>query len=91
MVNVTHRLIYHGRVQGVGFRYTTASLARRFPVQGYVKNLPNGTVEVLVDGSEAEVRAFLDEIASSFAGSITDCDREEVEPGEVFREFRIRY
>ena len=40
---------------------------------------------MLVDGSEAEVRAFLDEIASSFAGSITDCDREEVEPGEQLR------
>ena len=85
------RLIYRGRVQGVGFRYTTASLARRFPVQGYVKNLRNGTVEVIVDGPEAEVRVFLDEIASSFAGYISDCDREEVDLGEVFRDFRIRF
>ena len=38
------RVIYRGRVQGVGFRYTSASIARRFPVTGYVRNLPDGTV-----------------------------------------------
>ena len=43
------RLVYHGRVQGVGFRYTARSIARRHPVSGWVRNLPAGTVELLVE------------------------------------------
>ena len=53
---VRRRLIYQGRVQGVGFRYTVASIARRFPVTGYVKNLPDGNVELAVDGEFAPPR-----------------------------------
>lgn len=57
------RAIYHGRVQGVGFRYATKELARGFDVCGTVRNLPDGTVEVLVGGDEEEVDAFLHEIS----------------------------
>jgi len=57
------RVIFEGRVQGVGFRYTTKDIARGFDVRGWVKNLPDGTVELQVDGDAAEVTAFLKEIA----------------------------
>ncbi len=50
---------YSGRVQGVGFRYTARSLAARFPVAGYVKNLPDGRVELVVEGTPEETGAFL--------------------------------
>ena len=85
------RLVYRGRVQGVGFRYTTASIAKRFPVTGYVKNLRNGDVEVVVDGPETEMTQFLDEIAASFEGNIEDCLSEEYESAEQFESFRIRF
>ncbi len=50
---------YSGRVQGVGFRYTARSLASRFAVAGYVKNLRDGRVELVVEGAPEEVSALL--------------------------------
>lgn len=57
--------LFQGRVQGVGFRYTTASVAAGFRVTGYVKNLPDGDVELLAEGEEAEVNAFLAALRAS--------------------------
>ena len=47
-----------GRVQGVGFRATTAHLAATFPVTGYVMNQFDGSVEILAEGSDADLTAF---------------------------------
>jgi acylphosphatase len=58
----TKRVIYEGRVQGVGFRYTTKDLARGFDVVGTVKNLPDGTVELIISGEIGEVTEFLREL-----------------------------
>ncbi len=53
------RVLYTGRVQGVGFRYRAVEIARNFPVVGWVKNLPTGQVELWAEGDEKEVNAFL--------------------------------
>ncbi len=50
---------FGGSVQGVGFRYTACRLAERFCVTGYVKNLPDGQVELLAEGEASEVDAFV--------------------------------
>ena len=55
----TKRVIYEGRVQGVGFRYTAKDLARGYDVLGAVRNLPDGTVELIVAGEWEEVGEFL--------------------------------
>lgn len=62
---VSKRVIVTGRVQGVGFRYTTKDLARGFDVCGSVRNLPDGTVEILVQGEDEEVEEFLRELAEN--------------------------
>ncbi len=56
---VTKQIIIEGRVQGVGFRYTTRQLAGKFALSGWVKNLPDGDVELVVEGELVEVDAFL--------------------------------
>ena len=56
------RVIFKGRVQGVGFRYAVKDLARSFDVCGQVENLPDGTVELQVMGEPDEVAAFIREI-----------------------------
>jgi acylphosphatase len=62
---------YEGSVQGVGFRWTVKNLAREFEVTGTVKNLPDGRVELLVQGEDAE--AFLEAIRQSvLAGHIVN-------------------
>lgn len=69
---VAKRLIYHGRVQGVGFRVTTANLARGFAVDGTVRNLSDGTVELVVQGESETVAQFLASIADHFSANISD-------------------
>ncbi len=68
------RVLYSGRVQGVGFRYTAHQIAQRYAVTGYVKNLHDGRVELHVEGTAAEIQRLLDEIAAAMAANIGDAD-----------------
>ncbi|MBS0660820.1 MAG: acylphosphatase [Verrucomicrobia bacterium] len=56
---------YAGHVQGVGFRYSVKQLAAGFEVTGTVRNLPDGRVELRVQGTGDEVEAFLQDIRES--------------------------
>jgi acylphosphatase len=51
-------IFYSGHVQGVGFRYTVKSVAAGYEVTGTVRNLPDGRVELVVEGSREELEAF---------------------------------
>lgn len=51
----TIEYIVHGKVQGVGYRYATLKKARELGVCGYVKNLPNGSVEMRAQGSDEQL------------------------------------
>ena len=59
---------YSGRVQGVGFRYTTKTRANGFDVTGTVRNLPDGRVELVAEGERQEVEDFLADIQDSEVG-----------------------
>jgi len=59
---------YSGRVQGVGFRYTVKTLASGFEVTGTVRNLPDGRVELIVEGVKDELAAFQNAIRESELG-----------------------
>ncbi len=84
------RVVYHGRVQGVGFRATVHGIAARFAVTGYVRNLPDRTVELVADGDEEEIDAFLESVRERFARQVTKSEVRSVERGEAFVEFSIR-
>ena len=68
---VRKRVLYSGRVQGVGFRYTTQGLAAGYAVAGYVRNLAGGEVELVVEGEADVVAAFLAAVAERMADYIT--------------------
>ena len=55
---LTFRYRITGRVQGVGYRYFALTLAHALGVAGYAKNLPDGSVEVVAEGSEEAVQSF---------------------------------
>jgi len=74
-----HIVYYAGHVQGVGFRYTAASIARGYDVAGFVRNLPDGRVELVVEGAAHEVDAFLREVRDRFFNQIRD-ERSDVRP-----------
>jgi acylphosphatase len=65
------QVYYSGTVQGVGFRWTAMRAAAGHAVAGYVRNLPDGRVEVVAEGSAAEVAAFLAELAERLGDYIS--------------------
>ena len=67
-------ILYTGQVQGVGFRHTTANLAKRFDVAGYVQNLDDGRVRLDVQGSPTQVQGLLDAIDQTMVGNIQSKD-----------------
>ena len=85
------RIIYFsGTVQGVGFRYTAVHVARRYDVTGYVRNCADGRVECVVEGSAAEIDAFLGDLGEAMRGNIGDqSERKGGWTGE-FRSFGVR-
>ena len=85
------RVVYYsGRVQGVGFRATAAAVARRHPeVRGWVRNLPDGRVELLADGPAAAIEAFLADVRGRMSGYIEGEEVEERDPGGLLEHFRI--
>jgi acylphosphatase len=80
---------YSGGVQGVGFRATTASMARQHPVTGYVKNLPDGRVELFAEGKADAVAAFLQAVRSYWKHHIYGEQIEDQPPTAKYRRFDI--
>ncbi len=77
---------FSGRVQGVGFRYTAKTVATGFEITGIIRNLPDGRVELVVEGSHAELEAFRAALHDAgLAGFIRD---EQVIWGDAKNEFR---
>ena len=87
---IRRRVLFQGRVQGVGFRYTTASIAWRHPVVGFVRNLPDGSVELVAEAEPFVLDQFLADIASEFAGKICQQEVREAVQDEEFTRFEIR-
>jgi acylphosphatase len=82
---------YSGHVQGVGFRYTARSAARGFRVTGFVRNLPDGRVELVAEGEPPELQAFLAEIRDQLGSRIrTEQSDTQAASGE-FAGFEIRH
>jgi acylphosphatase len=78
MTQAIARLVYYsGCVQGVGFRATTVHIARHHPVTGWIRNLPDGRVQLLVEGSADAVNGFLGAVRAYWKQQIEEERREE--------------
>jgi acylphosphatase len=64
------RVHFFGEVQGVGFRYTALQVSAGYPVVGFVQNLPNGSVEMVVEGRRDSVDAFVNALGYRMRGHI---------------------
>ena len=62
------QILYSGKVQGVGFRYTVKTVSAGFEVAGTVRNLPDGQVELIAEGAREEMKAFSEGIRDSGLG-----------------------
>jgi acylphosphatase len=85
------RVVYSGRVQGVGFRYRAVEIAREFPVTGWVKNLTTGQVELWAEGDEDSVKAFLAAIRAVW-GSFIRSEQTDWDPAlGAYSSFDVTY
>ncbi len=85
-VNIT------GRVQGVFYRASTRDAALRFKVNGYVRNMPDGSVEAVFQGSKASVEQILEWCKEGPAGAMVDkITQLDIETNLNFADFEVRY
>lgn len=68
---IRRHVIYRGTVQGVGFRWTAVRTAAGFHVTGRVRNLADGSVELVAEGLADEVAAFCQALVERMAGCIS--------------------
>ena len=91
MADVHHENVFFiGRVQGVGFRYTALQVCREFEVSGYVANLPDGRVQLEVEGEKAVVEAFLTSLQARMHGYIRKLERNGGLRPAQFQGFTLR-
>jgi len=91
MVMIRLTAHFAGRVQGVGFRYTTCRVARRFDVTGYVMNLNDGRVKCVAEGRSAQVKAFVADVQEAMAGHITQTHIDQADATGQFTDFGVRH
>ncbi len=88
---VRRSVFYSGRVQGVGFRYTTCDVARRFAVTGFVRNLPDGRVEAVVEGESDEIAAFLAAVGAKMGSYIREAVLCDAPATSEYGSFNVRF
>ena len=88
---VAKRIIFKGQVQGVGFRYTSLRMAGRYEISGFVRNLPDGSVEMVAQGAEGEINNCLQDIQDYFGGYIRNLTQQEIAYSPSYTDFRISY
>jgi|HubBroStandDraft_1064217.scaffolds.fasta_scaffold115969_2 acylphosphatase len=82
---------FHGRVQGVGFRYTAQNIAMRHNVTGYVRNLPDGRVELVVEGPDEETNQVVGDLQEKMSCYIRQIDKAQHPATGEFDRFFIRH
>lgn len=86
------RLIISGRVQGVLFRYNTKKIAKNLDLRGFVKNLQDGTVEVIAEGSEEKLNKFIEFCKKGpMLAHVTDVRISYENYKGEFKEFEVRH
>jgi acylphosphatase len=86
---IAYRIRYSGQVQGVYFRATAREFAKEYGLTGNVRNLPDGSVELFVQGFASPVTAFLADLAARYEGSIQHEDRQPAEPEDSIADFEV--
>ena len=82
---------YRGMVQGIGFRFTAQRLAEDLDIKGWVKNMPDGSVELAAEAEEENLGKFLEQIKAHFKDYIQDADLNWKDPAGRFQDFRVAF
>jgi len=88
-MRVRKHVYYSGLVQGVGFRYTVRRLARDSGMRGFVRNLTDGRVEIVVEGEAAAVGRYLADIVEAMGEYIERTEAIDETPTDEFDAFSV--
>ncbi len=88
---VRARAVLAGRVQGVGFRFFAEEWAERLGVGGFARNLPDGRLELVAEGPEPAVQAFLEAMRRGPSSAVVRSFEVRWEDPVGERTFRIRF
>lgn len=91
MEQTARQIIFHGRVQGVGFRFTASRIAAKYELTGWVRNRPDSTVEALMQGSRHKIELCIAEIKDHFGRYVRDTTLTEVPVNPRYTDFQITY
>ncbi len=91
MGETAKHIIFNGRVQGVGFRFTAHNIASRYRLVGWVRNLSDGTVEMVAQGNADDVSDCIRDISEFFSGYVRDSKIEEVPVDPQHTSFKITF
>jgi len=89
MDQTAKHVLFRGHVQGVGFRYMARQIAQQYNVAGFVRNLPDGTVEMFLQGPDQDIDNCLREIQDSFTGYLRATQVEEAVYTPRYTDFRV--
>ena len=84
-------VIFIGRVQGVGFRYTAHRMAHRHQLTGFVRNLPDGTVEMFAQGPAQDIDDCIQDIKEYFSDYLRETRIQEIPTDPKYKDFRIAF
>lgn len=84
-------VVYSGRVQGVGFRWTAQNIAQAMGIAGRVKNLSNGGVEIVAEAEEDTLKDYLSRIEGNFDSYIEHKDIRWQEAGGYLNDFKVEF
>lgn len=91
MSHERREVYFRGRVQGVGFRFRTREISRRFRVTGFVENLPDGRVRAVAEGEPKELDRFVAAVNEEMSRYIVDSLANTLPASGEFAEFEIRH
>lgn len=88
---IAKQIIFIGRVQGVGFRFTAYNIAKRSLLTGYVRNLPDGSVEMLAQGNEKDIEDCLRDIKETLPNHVRETKQTQLPHDPRYTDFKITY
>ncbi|MDZ7815149.1 MAG: acylphosphatase [Planctomycetota bacterium] len=85
------KVVFKGRVQGVGFRFTARQLAALHGLRGFVRNEPDGSVLLMLQGRRDSVRDMLSDLKKRMSGYIESTDYNELPADADYDGFEVRF
>ncbi|MFC1676596.1 acylphosphatase [Planctomycetota bacterium] len=91
MKRAAKHVVFIGRVQGVGFRFTAFNVANRCQLTGMVRNIAGGNVEMIVQGNPKDIADCIRNIKETYAAQVREVKIEDIAVNPKYQDFKITF